>query len=225
MGRHTFLSVLAVTLIALAVAMLLPPERAPEPARQLPWQIEPTAEGSIRVFGMTLGRTTLGEAEQIAAETAEVSLFTAADTGPVIEAYFDQVILNGLKAKMVFSLDLSEALVAEMYARGARIATMGSGTRKVTLGSEDLQQVRQAAIRSITYIPQINLEEQMLRSRFGAPERRVREPKSETVHWLYPAKGLDIAYHAEAKEVLQYVQPRDFAALMAPLLEQGERLD
>lgn len=225
MGKYTFLNVLAFTIIALAVAMFLLPGKPPEQAHQLPWQIETTAEGSIRVFGLTLGHSRLMDAEHVASELAEVSLFSSDDQGHVIEAYINTLILNGLKAKMVFNLDLSDEMLQGMYERGSRIATMGSGTRKVTLSSGDQQLIRQAVINGITYIPQINLDEALITKRFGQPQQRIREAESGTVHWLYPDKGLDLAYHAEAKEVLQYLPPKDFDRLMQPLLAQGERLN
>ena len=45
------------------------------------------------------------------------------------------------------------------------------------------------------------------------------ELENGTVHWLYPKLGLDIALDSNSKGVLQYVLPKDFAALVQPLRE------
>ena len=74
MGRHTFIGVLIFTLIALAVALLLP-GRPVEKAQHLPWQITQLENGSIRVFGIEIENTPLGEIELLLGEPAVISLF------------------------------------------------------------------------------------------------------------------------------------------------------
>jgi len=63
MKNKVFLSVLLGGLLLVLIAIMLP---APDTGRGqfLPWQIEHTADGATRVFGITLGETTLDEAEQ-----------------------------------------------------------------------------------------------------------------------------------------------------------------
>lgn len=216
MGRHTFWGVLLFTLIALAIALLLP-GRSVDKVANLPWQIEQTAGGSIRVFGIELGHTTVGDVELLVGEPAEVSLFDRGNEQRVVEAYFDNVDFSGLRARMVLVVALGKEELQAMYTRGARIANLGSGTRKVTLTKEDLSKVRATAVNTITYIPRINLDAAMIEKRFGKPAQRIHEKESGIEHWLYPEVGLDIALDAEGKEVLQYVAPKRFDELLKPL--------
>lgn len=218
MGRHTFLLVLAFTLIALAVALLLPGRSVDKPDK-LPWQIELLEGGSTRVFGIELGNTTLGEAEVLIREPAEVSLFDRGEGKRVVEAYFDNVDFSGLRARMVMVMALSQEELEAMFGRGVRIATMGSGTRKVTLSDEDMSKVRGTPVGAITYIPRVNLDAAIIEKRFGVPAQRIHEKEGEIEHWLYPEKGLDIALDPEGKEVLQYVPPDRFETLRRPLEE------
>lgn len=222
MERHTFLGVLAFTLIALAVALLLP-GRSVDKADNLPWQVEQTADGSIRVFGIELGKTTLGEAELLIHEPAEVTLFDRGDDQRVVEAYFDKVDFSGLRARMVVVMALSQEQITAMFERGVRIATLGSGTRKVTLSDQDLSTIRETPVAAITYIPRINLDAEVIEKRFGTPSQRVSEEDGKIEHWLYPQKGLDIALDPEGKEVLQYVPPDRFDELRMPLEGLQER--
>ena len=221
MERHIFLSVLAITLIALAAALFIPGQRVEKPGN-FPWQIEVTPSGSTRVFGLELGSTTLAEVERLIREPAEVSLFSRGEGQRVVEAYFDNVDFSGLRARMVLVMALGEEEIEVMYEQGVRIATMGGGTRKVTLSDEAMRRVRSTPVAVITYIPRVNLDSAMIEKRFGSPTQRIKEEGGNIEHWLYPQKGLDIALDPEGKEVLQYVHPERFESLLRPLMGQNK---
>ncbi len=218
MGRSLFWPVLLVTVAAVAVAVLLPGGGpAPEPPHNLPWQIEPLPGGNSRVFGVELGRSSLRELEQQLKEPAEIGLFVSDAGGRTVEAYFNSVMLSGIKARIVATMDFDGATLQGLYDRGARIKTLAVGRRKVTLSDDDLPLVYRTAVVALTYLPRIDLEPQVLRKRFGEPAERIAEPGGKIEHWLYPDKGLDLVVNAEGKEVLQYVPPRRFQQLVAPL--------
>ena len=145
MERNTALTVAAFSLIAVAVAILLP-GRQVDPNPKVPWQIEVNADGSSSVLGITLGHTTLGEVEDLFEESAELTLFVAKDQSISIEAYFQRVFLSGLRADMVMALDIPDEQKQAMFDRGARVSKLGSGERKVTLSDPDEQEARFARI-------------------------------------------------------------------------------
>jgi len=221
-GDHIFLKVLGVTIIALAVALWLPGGQPPEEYKNLPWQIEVTPAGLSQVFGVTLGKSTLDEVENQFQEPAEISLF-ATDAGErVVEAYFNTVTLNGFKAKIVATLGFSKEELQGMYDRGERISSLAQGKRKVTLAADDLVKAKQTPVVALTYLPRIDLAESTVIKRFGEPAEKLMETDGKIEHWLYPDKGVDVVMYAEAKEVLQYVAPRDFDRLRKPLQTDGE---
>jgi len=216
--NYVFLKVLGLTLLALLAGVYLTSLKNPNEAHAgFPWQVKVLESGHTQVFSIIVGQSTLGEAEQQLKETAELTLFSANDTPPVIEAFFGEVKIGGLKSKMVMLIDLPRAELETMFNRGARIATLGSGTRKVTLSSEDAKRVRKAAIASITYLPSINLNAELIAKRFGEPAEKIADSSSDAIHWLYPDKGIDVALSEENKEVIQYVIPKNFDALVQPL--------
>ena len=223
MGKHVFLSVLAGTLLALVAGVYLMSFKDPHASHAgYPWQIEQLASGHTRVFSLTIGQSTLGDAEKLFKGIAEITLFAAPESvsprpEPVIEAFFSEVNIGGLKSKMVLTLDLPADEIETMMNRGARIATLGSGIRKVTLSSEDASRAREFAIASITYLPSINLSAELIEKRFGEPAEKIADTESDGIHWLYPEQGIDIAISEENKEVFQYVLPAKFTALVAPL--------
>ncbi len=223
MERHIFLGVLLVTLLGIGVAMMVPMAEDHRP-EMLPWAIKTQPDGTSTVFGLNLGHSTLGEAEKRFALEAELSLFRAADGKMVVEAFFDNVTLTGLGAKLVLVMNLSDQQLQAMYGRGLRIANMGGGASKVTLHPDDVALVRNTPIASLTYLPKAHLDAALVTKRFGEPAERVTEPgDGSVVHWLYPAKGLDVTVSGGEKEVLQYVAPRDFEQLRAPLLERAAK--
>lgn len=217
MERKLFLGILSVTLVALALALLLPGGRSPDREPLLPWLIKINPQGNLSVFGITLGESTLQQARESLQAQGKTTLFQSPGGEYRTEVYFQRLFLSGLKADLVLNLAVSENDAQAMFERGERISQMGSGTRKIELSSRDLEALSQQHIASITFIPAADLEAELLSSRFGEPERRVKEQTSPIVHWLYPDKGLDIALNPEGKEVFQYINPADFGQLTEPL--------
>ncbi len=205
--------------LALVLIGILMPAPDGERGQFLPWQIEHTPQGATRVFGITLGETTLKTIEQQTKGLAEITMFVTADGLYKVEAYFDKVVLGGFASKMVMVMQLPQEALEAMYHRGVRISTLGSGTNKVTLSAEDMKNVYATPIASLAYLTRATLDSELLLKRFGEPVERITEPDSGTVHWLYPTLGLDIAMSSKGKAVLQYVLPGNFEALAQPLRE------
>lgn len=220
MDRRMILAILALVALGVILGPMLGGKREHRPG-MMPWEVSNTAEGSSRVFNITLGKTTLNEARAALQALPEVTLFLGPDGHDVVEVYFNELNLNGLKAKMVLGFDLSEEVLAGMRERGLRISTQGDGTRRVSLSTDDLIFLGQQVVDNITYLPAINLSEAQLTHRFGEPAERLREA-SGVLHLLYPQKGLDIAVSENKKEVLQYLPPSRFGELAAPLREHAE---
>ena len=175
----------------------------------LPWHIEHPAADTVRIFGLTLGQSTANEAEQRFREEAKASLFKSPDGKLVAEMFFEQVTMAELISQIIITLAVPDKELQGMYERGLRMSGTGSG-KKITLAPDDVARVRALPISSLTYIPSVHLEEEIISKHFGQPAQRIRERKSGAVHWLYPQHGLDITLGKDEKPVLQYVTPKDF---------------
>jgi hypothetical protein len=222
MDKKIILGVIALVVASIAILLSLPSDSHDTPDT-LPWRIaHPTPETS-RVFGITLGKTSLGETEKFFKEQTEVSLFKTTDGKMLMEAFFDELNFNGLKAKFAFTIAVPKEELDGMFQRGLRMNSTASGKR-ITLAPDDLTRVRQTPVSSVTYLPSVKLEEDIISKRFGAPTERIRETKSGAVHWLYPQHGLDVTLGGSEKPLFQYVSPKDFDLLRVPLLTQGEVL-
>ncbi|MFH0934427.1 MAG: hypothetical protein V1879_04420 [Pseudomonadota bacterium] len=215
-------SVGIVSILIFAGSFLIPADASRKD--DVPWHIEHPSAGSVRVFGLTLGEASTNEAEQRFKEEAKPSLFKSPDGELIAEMFFEQVKLSGLHSRIVLTVDVPKSELKEMYERGLRMASTGSG-KKITLTPEDIERVRTLPVNSLTYMPGLRVDDTVFLKRFGEPEQRIRETKSGAVHWLYPQNGLDITLGGSEKPLLQFVAPRDFDRLSKPLLAYGEAVN
>lgn len=214
MDRKILLWVVSLTVVALALAILSPGGRQSDKAPKLPWEIKLDAQGGSKVFGLTLGQSTLHEASEIFSSEGKVSLFTTDNDQPVLEAYFERVSLSGLRADFVLVLDAKRETLEEFYDRGSRISRTTEITRKIELAAEHRVLAEKLPIKLINYIPAANLDEQLLLNRFGEPAERIPEADTDVVHWVYPQTGLSIGVNPQGKELLQYIQPKEMDLLI-----------
>ena len=221
MERKIYWGIALIALLILGVAFL----QGDQPAEKsdLPWHIgHPTADTS-RIFGITLGLSNTNEAEQHFKEAAKPILFKSPSGQLVVEVFFEQVNLAGLKARVVLNIAVPDAELHGMFERGLRMNATGSG-KEITMTPDDIASVFTMPVSSLTYMPSVRLEDAVFAKRFGQPELRIKEKKSGAVHWLYPQHGLDITLGGGEKPLLQYVPPKDFDKLIQPLLANGEIL-
>ena len=221
MERKIFLSVFITALIAVALAILLPGGRTVDENPRLPWLIQVDEMGYSTVFGLTLGRSTLAEAQEAFQEQGKTNLFVSPEQRFHFETYFKGLYLDGIRADVVFGLEVNQGTAEQIYDRGLRISQLGDGTKKVELAQPDLDLLGRARVTHITYIPGTNLEPDIITARFGEPVHQIVEATGIT-HWLYPDRGLDIAVNPDDREVFQYVMPARFNELLEPLEAQTD---
>lgn len=213
------LSILGAAVLGFVGMLLLMPDSIDDGVVRLPWQIQQDQAGHTQVFGLTLGETTLAEVRAIFQEDGELSLFKTAEEPAqfAVEAYFEQIYLERLRADFVVTLEADQRTLAGMYDRGLRISQLGSGGKKVKLDPVDAEALASHPIRSISYLPKARLDDALIAQRFGEPARKLTETETGIVHWLYPDRGLDIGRDPKGRVVIQYVNAADFPALVAPL--------
>lgn len=215
---------LAISLFALVVIALLLPLLVPDigkkqggdPNINLPWQIESDGQGGSRVFGVQPGISTLAEVKTRLGDDLEVAIVAAPNEIGTVEAYYGQLMLGFVQARVVLTVDASPEMVTDMRERALKAEHMESATRKIRLHPEDLAAVYRLPVRAISVIPSVNLDENTVVQRFGPASERL-QVSEKRVHLLYPEKGLDVILDGEGKELLQYVAPRQFAVLADPL--------
>lgn len=210
--------------VLVALVLLVPfffPVGRPAPAdgveANLPWRVEADGRGGSTVFGLQPGTSTLADVRRRFGPDLQVAIIASPGEPGALEGYYDQVSLGFVAARLIVTLDAAPAVVAAMRERAADSQYMESATRRIILAAADLALAERLPIRALSVIPAAKLDEPTLLGRFGPPEERIALADGRQVHLLYPARGIDLMVDSQGKELLQYVAPRDFELLRAPL--------
>ena len=188
----------------------------------LPWQIEVLPDGSSKVFGVILGRTTLGEAAAQLGDDMELAVMLAKGETGSLEMYYGRYRAGLLSAKLVLAAELDADAIDTMRVNAVKTEVLETGSRKYVLSSEDYSRAFTAVVQAIACIPAVNLDHDIIMKRFGEAAEVVQ--RDGVTHYLYPEKGLDVILSEDGKEILQYVAPREFKRLREPLSQQAGQL-
>ena len=208
-------------LIALLIAILVvvslmffngEEQHSDEPLTGLPWQIDILPDGNTRVFGITPGRTTFGEAIELLGNDLDLAIIAAPHETGALEAYYSHHSFGPITGKLILVLDIAPDMLSDMREHGYQ----DGGTRRYRPHPDDLPIAYRAPVRIITFLPSFNLDEEVVQARFGTPAEII-QPQTQEKHLLYPEKGLDLILNADGKEVLQYLPPDEFSAHRARL--------
>jgi len=208
-----FITLLIIILVVIGLTFFNPDEHSSnEAVTGLPWQIDILPGGGTRVFGITLGRTTLGEAIAQLGDDMDLAIIAAPRKVGSLEAYYGHYSAGPIKGKLILVLVIAPDVLAPIRKR----AFQDGSTRRYHLHPDDLPAAYRAPVKIINFMPGFNLDEDIVLARFGAPGEIIRI-RPQQKHFLYPDKGLDLILNADSKEVLQYLSPDEFSAYRARL--------
>lgn len=197
-----------------------PGQAAKDSGAPLPWQVTPHPDGSSEALGLHLGTGTLADVRQRFGGDTQIAIIAAPGEDGTLEAFVDPAQAGFIAGKLVITAELPAATLRGMRERAVKAEFMESTTRKYVLRREDEAQALQARVVALNFIPQAALDADVITARFGQPAQRVRS-NGHLEHFLYPQRGLDVVLDTEGKELLQYVAPRHFERLSAPLAASG----
>lgn len=202
--------------IILAAYPFLDSSEKTEALTGLPWQIEIQGDGSTQVFGIVIGNSRLADVIEILGRDMEIAIIAASEEAGNLEMYYGHYKAGLLSGKLVLQTRASESDIKNWRDNAVKSEYMASGlAKKYFLSAGDLAQALDETVTGLTFIPAVNLDDAVIRARFGEPEQLVNV--AGVTHYLYPEKGLDIALHEDSKEVMQYVEPAEFGQLLQPL--------
>ena len=211
-----FFSIFVLLAVVLAVYPFLDESENSATVTGLPWQIEIMPDGSTQVFGLHIGVSRLSDAYSMLGSDMELAIVAASDELGNLEMYYGHYQAGLLSGKLVLQTSASEQKLKTWRDNAAKFEYMASGlAKKYTLSDDDVSQVLDEVITGLTFIPAVNLDEEVILARFGEPDERIQ--LDAVTHFLYSLKGLDVALHKDSKEVIQYVSPADFGQLIKPL--------
>ena len=184
-----------------------------------PWQIKITPAGNTQVLGIELDKTPLGIAASTIKRRYELGLFESKQGKLSLEAYFNEVTRGGLSGKLIVLLDADDAQLQAFKTNSLKAKPQESGELKYGLLRKDQKLAEQLLVSSLSYIPYVNLDKELIEKRFGMADKIVKS-KDGLTHYIYLKKGLDVIYNDDGKEILQYVSPKNIKQLLKPLENQ-----
>ncbi|NOR43242.1 MAG: hypothetical protein GQ572_07875 [Gammaproteobacteria bacterium] len=217
-----FFILFALLAVVLAALPFLDQSGESETLTGLPWQVETLPDGITRVFGLQIGSSRLTDVLDILGSDMDLAIIAAPDEVGNLEMYYGHYRTGLLSGKLVLQTGIGEQEIIRLRENSVNSKYMASGqAKKYILSPDDLIHVLNETVTGVTFIPVVNLDEEVILARFGEPDRRIQ--LTGVTHYLYPRIGLEIALHEEGKEVLQYVSPHAFQQLIKPLEKEEGR--
>lgn len=207
------LILLAVIALVLSAFWLFSPPPKPEmiePRTDLPWQIEVHPDGSVHVFDLDIGHSTLRDAIVKFGEPEGAAVFQHDDGQLDLEVYFGKVHFGPLVARVVTKLEASADEKRRLAESAKKRESSPTGDWKFPLHSETIARLVDRQVIAISYVPGTRgLDRKFFLARFGQPAAWLTESE-QAESWFYPAKGLSILIDRKGPEVLEYTRPQDF---------------
>jgi hypothetical protein len=146
--------------------------------------------GRLHVLGITLGASTLREAEVALQSRSDIALYIYPlghpKAGQKLEAYFPAIADH---TQVILRLDATPAQLHQIERRATLPHLYPNAVARSNLASEDYQLAYQLPVTELTLIPSTKLNTETLNARFGTPAR-VDHPEENKTLLYYPESGL-----------------------------------
>jgi len=164
-------------------------------------------QGHLHVLGITLGETSLKQAELILQSKSDVALYIYPQEHPKaglkLEAFFPAIADH---TKVVLLLDFDDKMLKEIETRATIPHLYQNKVARMNLASDDVSRVHSATVRELTLIPNLTISSETLKARFGEPDR-VQSLDKDRNEFIYDAIGLKAVISKEEPPVLHFANP------------------
>jgi len=158
----------------------------------MPWQVDKLENGSLRVFNITLGKTSIQEANQIFASFGKTQLLITADVDKN-KIYQLITTYDELKIELAYQIPQEDLKNIVDSLKNNQTQT-DAQTQKHPIDKEIEMQYLNTPVASITYIPSIDYGLKTIRQNFGQAAEENKLNDNEQL-WYYPEMGLQIYIH------------------------------
>lgn len=168
-----------------------------------PWDIQIQDNGASRVFGLTLGKSNIQEANQIFASFADTRLLIDKSNQPVLVAHYNELVMDGIVADLELYYQLEPAVLEQLH---KDLVAIEDSQRQQTykLPADTEMDYLSTPIARIVYKPAIQYGEELITQRFGTPQQTVKVDDQQR-HWFYPDSGLTISlFDGQQAEEFEY---------------------
>lgn len=197
--NRTFLIFLMIATALMIAVLGRPPTQ--QHSSFTPWDIRMPERDKLQVFGITLGKTHLEEANQILSSFPKTQLHFEDGMPDHLVSRYKELNLGGLLGTLVLESRLTPLLIDEIDAitppESGNLAPIPEGLKMETLTS---------LVYRATFLPQINMSEEEVLTRFGPPEKK-HALSDDQVIYSYPTMGLSIQLNHKQRDRLTYQPP------------------
>ena len=165
----------------------------------LPWQIDTLINGNTRVFGITLEKTSIQDANQILSSFPETRLYFTDEQTSRLVAVYDELNISGLMAQVQLVYDLDYSHLTELN----QLATLVDNRTYAKLPEEKEMALLDTVVRQLIYIPAIDYQAEEIEQRFGVPAQEITLDENSAL-WIYPDIGLQIKLSRVAQDEFLY---------------------
>jgi len=198
----------------------------------MPWEVDILKNGSTRVLGITLGKTTIQEANQIFASFAQTRLIQSSasmdnsvsehpaangdstgneNTAPPdyqLIARYNDLNFDGMIAEvqLIYQLDKTKILALHKTLKTDEAAdkvSAQSNAQEYKIDKQDEIAWLSTPVQGITFIPSIDYGEDTIRQRFGQAIKQLKINETEQL-WVYPEFGLKIFIYTDRPDRFVY---------------------
>jgi hypothetical protein len=146
--------------------------------------------GKLHVLGITLGASTLRDAEIALQSRSDIALYIYPvghpKAGQKLEAYFPAIADH---TQVILRMDATPAQLLQIEQRATRPHLYPNAVARSNLAPEDIQLAYQLIVKELTLIPSTALNTELLNARFGTPAR-AEHVDEKTLRLYYPSSGL-----------------------------------
>ena len=168
-----------------------------------PWDIQIQNNGASRVFGLTLGKSNIQEANQIFASFAETRLVVDENNEVELIAHYNELVMDGIVADLYLYYQLEQTVLQQLH-RDLVSADSNEQQQKVySLPPAVEMDYLSTPISRIVYKPAIQYGEELITQRFGTPQQ-IAQIDDRQREWHYPDSGLIIHLFDHRPEAFEY---------------------
>lgn len=182
------LIILALGFITPVVVFFWAEQRVRSPHSQTLTETWKDSQGQLHVLGITLGSTTLREAEIILRSRSDIALFHHRNEphNLIIEANFPSLPDH---SRVVLGLDANSEILSKFSQRASVPRLYPNDMVRMNLATMDLTTVLGFTVVSLRLYPSADISEAALRARFGKPNS-AQLIDSESTKFIYPNLNL-----------------------------------
>ena len=153
----------------------------------MPWEVDVLENGSVKIFGITLGKTRIQDANQILSSFPEVKILEDDKGQKGVYAIYDNLNIGGFIAKLTLEYDLTQQQVNELTQLAGRDET----GEYLPIPQQQAMELLTSQITSLKYEPEVDYDTNLVLQHFGQADE-ITELNDSTQQLVYADRGLNV---------------------------------